>query len=148
MVWAQGREGEGALTYMSSIGMCRSKDPPFSLRHPKGSGAFLMKIRPSSSSVVSVNFHLKYYIYILISQKRPYNFFRFWCTASSGRYPCTVKIWIWLNQPKGHFKRSERSNLAFYFKAIFSKTFYNFCFYLCKKLPKEGTNVLSKEGFY
>ena len=22
------------------------------------------------------------------------------------------KIWIWLNHPKGHFKRSERSNLA------------------------------------
>ena len=24
----------------------------------------------------------------------------------------TVKIWIWLNHPKGHFERSERSNLA------------------------------------
>ena len=48
-----------------------------------------------------------------ISQKLPDNYFSiFWCIASLGRYPCTVKIWIWLNHPKGHFKRSERSNLA------------------------------------
>ena len=29
-----------------------------------------------------------------------------------GWYQCIVKIWIWLNHPKGHFERSERSNLA------------------------------------
>ena len=39
-------------------------------------------------------------------------FFLFWHGASLGRYWCTVKIWIWLNHPKCHFKRSERSNLA------------------------------------
>ena len=49
---------------------------------------------------------------ILISQKGPDNFFSFLATASVGRYPCTVIIWICLNHSKGHFKRSERSNLA------------------------------------
>ena len=41
-------------------------------------------------------------------------FFLFWHVhvASLGWYQCIVKIWIWLNHPKGHFKRSERSNLA------------------------------------
>ena len=36
-------------------------------------------------------------------------FFLFWHVASLGWYQCIVKIWIWLNHPKGHF---ERSNLA------------------------------------
>ena len=39
-------------------------------------------------------------------------FFLFWHIASLGWYLCIVKIWIWLNHPKGHFERSERSNLA------------------------------------
>ena len=39
-------------------------------------------------------------------------FFLLWHVASLGWYQCIVKIWIWLNHPKGHFKRSERSNLA------------------------------------
>ena len=39
-------------------------------------------------------------------------FFLFWHVASLGWYQCIVKIWIWLNHPKGHFERSERSNLA------------------------------------
>ena len=39
-------------------------------------------------------------------------FFLFWYVASLGWYQCIVKIWIWLNHPKGHFERSERSNLA------------------------------------
>ena len=38
--------------------------------------------------------------------------FLFWHVASLGWYQCIVKIWIWLNHPKGHFERSERSNLA------------------------------------
>ena len=62
-----------------------------------------MQIR-RSSGVGGVNFSLKR----LISQKPPDNFFLFWCTASLGRYPYTVKIWIWLNHSKGHSKRSER----------------------------------------
>ena len=55
---------------------------------------------------LSSTFHLRYYFL-----KNGLITF-FWCTASLGRYPCTVKIWIWLNHPKGHFKISERSNLA------------------------------------
>ena len=39
-------------------------------------------------------------------------FFLFWHVASLGWYQCIVKIGIWLNHPKGHFERSERSNLA------------------------------------
>ena len=66
-----------------------------------------MPIRPSSSSVI--NFSLK----SLISQKLSgKTFFLFWHVASLWWYQCIVKIWIWLNHPKGHFKRSERSNLA------------------------------------
>ena len=41
-------------------------------------------------------------------------FFLFWHVASLGWYQCIVKIWIWLNHPKGHFERSERSNLALF----------------------------------
>ena len=29
--------------------------------------------------------------------------------------PIIIQIWIWLNHSKGHFKRSERSNLAPFF---------------------------------
>ena len=60
-------------------------------------------VRPSV-----VNFSIK----SLISQKLSDNFFLFWHVASLGWYQCIVKIWIWLNHPKGHFERSERSNLA------------------------------------
>ena len=77
-----------------------------------------MPIRPSSVVVVVVvvcrrrpssvvNFSIK----SLISQKLADNFF-FCHVASLGWYQCIVKIWIWLNHPKGHFERSERSNLA------------------------------------
>ena len=71
-----------------------------------------MPIRPSSSVVVrrrpSSTFQLKAWFLknCLIT------FFRFWHVASLGWYQCIVKIWIWLNHPKGHFERSERSNLA------------------------------------
>ena len=79
-------------------------------------------VRPSSVRRPSVvNFSIK----SLISQKLSDNFFSFfWHVASLGWYQCIVKIWIWLNHPKGHFERSERSNLApfFYLEAIFSKT--------------------------
>ena len=67
-----------------------------------------MPIRPSSVVVVVdvrrpssvVNFSIK----SLISQKLH--------VASFAWYQCIVKIWIWLNHPKCHFERSERSNLA------------------------------------
>ena len=66
-----------------------------------------MPIRPSS--VVVVNFSIK----SLISQKLSDNFCSFcWHVASFGWYQCIVKIWIWLNHPKGNFDWSERSNLA------------------------------------
>ena len=95
-----------------------------------------MSIRPSfvcPSSVV--NLSLK----ILIYQKRPDNFYFFWCTTSFGRYPCTVKIWIWLSHPKGHFNRSERSNLAIFlnWRQFSQELFDQFVFYLYKKLPNE-----------
>ena len=60
-------------------------------------------VRPSSSVRPSSTFQLKA---CLIT------FFLFWHVASLGWYQCIVKIWIWLNHPKGHFERSERSNLA------------------------------------
>ena len=75
------------------------------------SGAFLMPIRPSS--VVrrrrpSSTFQLKAWFL----KNCQITFFLFWHVASLGWYQCIVKIWIWLNHPKGHFERSERSNLA------------------------------------
>ena len=74
------------------------------VRRPSSS-VVVVRRRPSSSVV---NFSIK----SLISQKLFDNFFSFWHVASLGWYQCIVKIWIWLNHPKGHFKRSERSNLA------------------------------------
>ena len=79
--------------------------------------------RRPSSSVVCRQLSLK----ILFSQERPNNFCSFfWCTASLaclGRYPCTVKIWIRLNHPKGHLKSQKGQIwLLFYLAAIFSKT--------------------------
>ena len=104
-----------------------------------------MPIRPSSV----VNFSIK----SLISQKLSDNFL-FWHVASFGWYQCIVKIWIWLNHPKGHFERSERSNLAPF---LLGGNFLNNCLitfslfiqgdFLRKKLPKEGTNALPKDGF-
>ena len=80
----------------------------------------LIHCRPSVRCRPLSTFHIEYYFL----KNGQITFFLFWCTASFGRYPCTVKIWIWLNNSKGHFKRSERSNLApfFYLEAIFSKT--------------------------
>ena len=84
-----------------------------------------MPIRPS----VGVSFSLK----ILIYQ------FHFWCTAFLGRYPCTVKIWILLNHPKGNFNRSEKSNLApFLLGRQFSqKLFDNFFSIYARSFPRK-----------
>ena len=65
-----------------------------------------MPIRPSSSSVV--NFSIK----SLISQKLADNFYFLACSFL--RMVPMQKIGIWLNHPKGHFERSERSNLALF----------------------------------
>ena len=74
---------------------------------------------PLSSSVV--NFSLK----ILLSQKRHDNFVLFRCTASLGRYPCTVKIWMWLNHPNGIFKGHKGQIwLLFYLEAIDNFSIY------------------------
>ena len=78
---------------------------PLAGRQQSFSNADSSVVRRLSSSST---FHLKYYFI----KNGLITFFLFWCTASLGRYPCTVKIWIWLNHPKGHFKRSEWSNLA------------------------------------
>ena len=98
---------------------------------------FLMPIRPSS---VVVNFSIK----SLISQKLSDNFFYFLACSFLRMVQCIVKIWIWLNHPKGHFERSERSNLAPF---LLGGNFLKNCLYLCKKLPNEGTNELPKDGF-
>ena len=75
-------------------------------------------------------------------------FFLFWYVASLGWYQCIVRIWIWLNHSKGHFERSERSNLApFLLGGNFLKNCFDNFFSICKKLPKEGTNELPKDGF-
>ena len=68
------------------------------------SSSVVVRRRPSSSST----FQLKAWFLknCLIT------FFLFWHVASLGWYQCIVKIWIWLNHPKGHFERSQRSNLA------------------------------------
>ena len=80
---------------------------------------------------------------MLISQKWPYNFFSFfWCTVSLGRYQYTVKILIWLNRPRGHFK-GRKGWIIVHFEAIFSKTFWSLFLYLGMKLHREGTNELS-----
>ena len=71
------------------------------------SNAELSVVRRSPSSVV-VNFSLK----IFISQNCLITFVLLWHGALLGRYQCTVKIWIWLNHPKGQLYRSERSNLV------------------------------------
>ena len=75
---------------------------------------------PSCPSSVGVNFSIK----ILSSQKLPDNFSSFWCTASLGRYPGTVKIWIWFDHPKVILKgqNGQIGLLFFYLEAIFSKT--------------------------
>ena len=59
--------------------------------------------------------------------------FLFWHVASSGWYPCIVKIWIWLNHPKGHFERSERSNLAPFF-SIYARSFPRRVLMHCQKM--------------
>ena len=83
--------------------------------------------RPSSSSVV--NFSIK----SLISQKLSNNFFPY--------LACDLL-------PKGHFERLERSNVApFLLGGNFLKNCLITFLYLCKKLPKEGTNELPKDGF-
>ena len=106
----------------------------FELRQPKGSGAFLMPIRPSSVRRPSSTFSIK----SLISQKLSDNFFLFWHVASLGWYQCIVKIWIWLNHPKGHFEMSERSNLApFLLGGKFSqKLFDNFFSIYARSFPR------------
>ena len=67
------------------------------------SSVVVVRRRPSSSTFQLKAWFLKN---CLIT------FFLFWHVASLGWYQCIVKIWIWLNHPKGHFERSERSNLA------------------------------------
>ena len=97
-----------------------------------------------SSSVV--NFSLK----ILISQKRPDNFFFFFFGVQLPQEGTHVLYkyglaWIIL---KVIFK-SQKGQLwlLFYFEAISQKLFDNLFLYLCTKLSKEGTNELSKYGF-
>ena len=102
-----------------------------------------MPIRPSSSVVV--NFSLK----MLISQKLPDNFFSFFVYSFIRKVPMFCinidLIWIFikviLKGQKGQIW------LIFYLEAIFSKTVWYLFLYLCRKLHKEGTNVLSKDGF-
>ena len=70
-----------------------------------------MPIRPSSVVVVVRRRLSSTSIKSLISQKLSGNFFSFLACSFLRMVP-NVKIWIWLNHPKGHFERSERSNLA------------------------------------
>ena len=63
----------------------------------------------SDSSVVVVHPSSTFQLKAWFLKNCLITFFLFWHVASLGWYQCIVKIWIWLNHPKGHF---ERSNLA------------------------------------
>ena len=85
-----------------------------------------MPIRPSSVRRPSVvNFSIK----SLISQKLSV----FWHVSSLGWYQCIVKIWIWLNHPKGHL---ERSNLAPF---LLGGNFLKNCLKTCSLFMQESS---------
>ena len=91
-------------------------------------------IRPSSVVNVSLN--------ILIYHQRPANFYS--CLVYNF---LIIKICISLSHPNDYFNMSERSNLAPFLLNFLKKKFDTFFFYLYRKLPNEGTNELSKDGF-
>ena len=59
-----------------------------------------------------------------------------------------MKIWIWFNHPKGHFVRSERSNLApFLLGGNYLKNCLITFSLFMQEASQGGTNELSKDGF-
>ena len=73
--------------------------------------------------------------------------FNFRYGSSLGRYPYTVKIWIWLNRPQGNFKDQKgQIRLIFHLEAILFKH----CSIILSrlKLPKEDTNELPKDDWF
>ena len=60
-----------------------------------------------------------------------------------------MKIWIWLNHPKCHFKRSERSNLAPFFtwRQLSQKLFDNLFFIYARSFPRRVLMNWSKCHF-
>ena len=58
---------------------------------------------------------------------------------------------MWLNHPKGHFKRSERLNLTPFLLGdnFLRNCLITFSLFIHKASQgKEGTNALSKDGFH